>query len=84
MYVLIRQIVISFLSTLDSLFAITFDGWSNSSLKGFYPMSLRWIYLESSKPISVPLDFLNVFPRDRVGQCIKRALFSCLKSFGIS
>ena len=57
---------------------------TDDSLKGFYPITLRWVYLEFSKPISMPLDFLNVFPRDRVGQCIRLALFSCLKSFGIS
>ena len=73
MYVVVCQIVISFLSTLDSRFAITFDGWSNNSLKGFYPMTLHWISLEFGKPISVLLDLLDFFPIDGlVWKCIKK------------
>ena len=68
MYVVIHQIVIGFLSTLDSRFAITFDGWSNSSLKGFYQMTLHWVYRESAKPMSMLIDFFHVFPGDDVGK----------------
>ena len=84
MYVVIRQIVIGFLSTLDSRFAITFDGWSNNSLKGFYPMTLHWVCRESAKPMSMLIDFFHVFPGDGVGKRCGQALFMRLKSFGIS
>ena len=84
MYVVIRQIVIGFLSTLDSCFAITFDGWSNNSLKEFYPMTLHWVCRESAKPMSMLIDFFHVFPGDGVGKRCGQALFMSLKSFGIS
>ena len=47
-------------------------------------MTLHWVSLESSKPISIVLDFLNVFPGEGVGKLCDKALFSCLKSFKIS
>ena len=84
MYVVIRQIVISFLSTLDSRFAITFDGWSNNSLKGFYPITLHWVCRESAKPMSMLIDFFPVFASDGVGKRCGQALFMRVKSFGIS
>ena len=62
MYVALRHLVISYLSSQSFRYAITYDGWTNNSLKGFYPMTLHWVSLESSKPTSVILDFLDVFP----------------------
>ena len=48
-------------------------------------MTLHWISLEFGKPISVLLDLLDFFPIDGlVWKCIKKALFSCLKSYSIS
>ena len=73
-----------FSSTLDSRFAITFDGWSNSSLNGFYPMTSHWVCRESAKPMSMLIDFFHVFPGDGVGKRCGQALFMRLKSFGIS
>ena len=84
MYVVLRQLVINYLSTQNFCFAITYDGWTNNTLNGFYPMTLHWVSLESSKPISIVLDFLNVFPGEGVGKLCDKALFSCLKSFKIS
>ena len=68
MYVVVRQLVISFLSEQASHFAITFDGWSNSSLKGFYPVTLHRVCLEFAKSMSMLLDFFNIFPGDGVGK----------------
>ena len=84
MYVVLRHLVISYLSSQSFRYAITYDGWTNNSLKGFYPMTLHWVSLESSKPTSVLLDFLDVFPGDGVGKRVGKALFSRLKSFNIS
>ena len=47
-------------------------------------MTLHWVSLESSKPTSVLLDFLDVFPGDGVGKCVGKALFLRLTSFSIS
>ena len=82
MYVVVRLLVISFLSKQASHFEITFDGWSNSSLKGFYLVTLHWVCLESAKPMSMLLDFFNIFPGDGVGKRYVQALFTYLKSFG--
>ena len=84
MYVVILQIVMSFLSTLDSRFAITFDGWSNNGLKEFYPMTLHWVCREFAKPMSMLIDFFHVFPSDGIGKCCGQSLFICVKYFGNS
>ena len=47
-------------------YAITFDGWTNNSLKLFYPVTLHFVCFESTKPASVLLDFLDVFLGDGV------------------
>ena len=41
MYVVLRHQVIDLLSKSQSRFSITFDGWANSSLKGFYSVTLH-------------------------------------------
>ena len=84
MYVVLPHLVISYLSSQSFRYAITYDGWTIDSLKGFYPVTLQWVSLESSKPTSVLLDFLDVFPGDGVGKHVGKALFLCLKSFNIS
>ena len=73
MYVVFRQLAIDYLSSENFQYAITYDGWSNNRLKGFYPMTLHWVDLESGKPISLLLDFLDVFPGDGVGKCVGHA-----------
>ena len=84
MYVVLRHLVITYLSSQNFRYAITFDGWTNNSLKGFYPVTLHFVCFESTKPASVLLDFLDVFPGDGVGKRVGKALFSRLKSFNIS
>jgi hypothetical protein len=84
MYFVLRKLVINFLSTQTSRFAITFDGWSNSSLKGFYPMTIYWICVFNTKPMFMLLDFLYIFLGSGVGKRCGEALFTRLKSFGIS
>ena len=84
MYAVLRQLAIHYLSSQNFQYAITYDGWSNNRLKGFYPMTLHWVDLESGKPISLLLDFLDVFPGDGVGKRVGQVLFMRLKSFGIS
>ena len=85
MYVVLRQTMIRFLSRQESRFAITFDGWSNgSNSKGFYPMALHCVCIESAKPMSMLFDILSVFPGDGVEKHYGQALFTRLKSFGIS
>ena len=84
MYVVLRHLVITYLSSQNFRYAITFDGWTNNSLKGFYPVTLHFVCFETTKPASVLLDFLDVFPGDGVGKRVGKALFSRLKSFSIS
>ena len=79
MYVVLRHLVITYLSSQNFRYAITFDGWTNNSLKGFYPVTLHFVCFESTKPASVLLDFLDVFPGDGVGKRVGKVLFSRLK-----
>ena len=84
MYVVFRQLAIDYLSSENFQYAITYDGWSNNRLKGFYPMTLHWVDLESGKRINLLLYFLDVFPGDGVGKRVGQVLFMRLKSFGFS
>ena len=67
MYVVLHPLVITYLSSQSFRYAITYHGWTNNSLKGFYSIRLHWVSLESNKSTTVLLDFSNVFPRDGVG-----------------
>ncbi len=84
MYVVIRQEIIKFLSKKICRFPITYDGWKNNSLVGFFPVTLHWVDQEKGKPISMLLDFLHVAPGDGVGLRCGEALFKRLRSFDIS
>ena len=68
MYVVVRQLVINYLTLEDFRFSITFDGCSNSSLVSVYPITLHWVSPEVAKPISMLLDVLHVFPDEGVGK----------------
>ena len=83
MYVVVRQLIISYLALEDCRFSITFDGWSNRALSTFYLVTLHWVSPESAKPMSMLLDFLHVFPGEGVGKHCGLALFRRLKSFGL-
>ena len=84
MYMVIRKLVIDLLSTINSRFSITFDGWSNNSLKVFYSVTLHWVCHETITQISILLDFLNVLQGHGVGRRCGQAIFNRLSSFGIS
>ena len=53
MYVVLRQLVITYLSSQSFRYAMTYDGWTNNSLNGFYPITLHWVSLGSRKLISI-------------------------------
>ena len=89
MYLVLCHLVITYLSTQSFRYSITYDGWTNNSLKGFYPITLHRVSLESSKlesskPTTVLLDFLDDFSGGGVGKFVGKALFSRLKLFNIS
>ena len=82
--VLLHHQVIDLLSKSQSRYSISFDGWSNSSLKRFYSMTLHWACHETTRPRSMLLYFVHVFPCVRSGKCCAHALFCWLRSFDIS
>ena len=84
MYVVLRHHVINMLSKCESRFSITFDGWSNNSLKGFYSVTLHWACPETARSRSMLLDFVHVFPGVGSGKRCAHALFRRLRSFNIS
>ena len=84
MYVVLRHHVINLLSKCESRFSITFDGWSNNSLKGFYSVTLHWACPETARSRSMLLDFVHVFPGVGSGKRCAHALFRRLRSFNIS
>ena len=84
MYVVLRHQVIDLLPKSQSRFSITFDGWSNSSLKGFYSVTLHWACHETTRSRSMLLDFVHVFPGAGSVKRCAHALFCRLGSFNIS
>ena len=60
MYIVLKQMMIVYFQTFSSKVSITFDGWSNSSLKGFFSVTLHWVCPEILAIQDCILDFFHV------------------------
>jgi hypothetical protein len=80
--VLKHMVANTFRETVDSKFSITFDGWSNSSLQGFYTVT---IYLfADEKAQDALLDFFYVTPGRQVSKRCAEYILGGVDEFGIS
>ena len=83
MYVVVPQLIINYLAQEECRFYITFDGWCNNSMTGFYPVTIHWVSSESGRQMSMLINFMHVFPGDGVGKRCGEAIFKHLKAFDI-
>ena len=69
MYVVLKLMVITFLNSSElSRFTLTFDGWSNPSLKGFTSVTLHWVPYDKMTMANCVLDFFSVAPGHHVSR----------------
>jgi hypothetical protein len=79
---ILQPLLAQFLCSLDVAISLTFDGWSNRNLKGFYIVTAHWVDLASLTTKTILLTILDVKSGDGVGQRVGTALFEYLKSIG--
>ena len=78
-----RKLVIDFSWTQSCWFAITVDGWSNSSLKGCYTITIHWVCVETPKSVFMLLDFFNVFPSQGFGKNVVKLCLVAWNNFAL-
>jgi hypothetical protein len=67
MYLVLITKLKAYFQTVTSKFTITFDGWSNPTLTGFYSVVFHWIDADKRMPLSCILDFVALAPGRGVG-----------------
>ena len=87
MYCVLKSSLQHVLSSAQSKFSLTFDGWSNPALRGFYGVTLHWCKVSADgalKGHEIILDFFHADPGAGVGNAVGGIIFQSLKDFGIS
>jgi len=83
MYIEIKLFFIEYLQVLFVGVSITYDGWSNASLRGFYACTLHWVDVQRGALCEVVLDFFYIAPGPGVGGRCGRYLHKSLSDFGV-
>jgi hypothetical protein len=82
-YAVLKRIVVNtFRKTVDSNFSITFDGWSNRNLQGFYAMMIH--VFADGKAQDALLDFFCVTPGRQISKRCAEHILEVLDEFRIS
>ncbi|OQR84076.1 hypothetical protein ACHHYP_13953 [Achlya hypogyna] len=83
MYVVLKLLLLQNFSTFGSCVSLTYDGWTNDTMTGFYSVTLHWMDPTSFSIYNCLLDFFWVSPGDGVGKRIARTLHALLKDFHV-
>jgi hypothetical protein len=83
MYIVLKTLIAQYLAPLTVAFSVTYDGWSNDALRGYYSTTLHWISTDLGTTCDCILDFFFVTPGPGVGERCGSYLISLLDSFGI-
>ncbi|KAH9138280.1 hypothetical protein LEN26_005364 [Aphanomyces euteiches] len=62
MYIVLKLLLKRHLCSLKVACSLTFDGWSNQSLRGFYAVTLHWMNEDNACLEEIILDFFHVLP----------------------
>ncbi len=82
MYMVLKIFLVHQLSALSVALSVTFDGWSNSALRGFYACTAHWTDIATGELSEVILDFFYVPPGPGVGARCGHYLYKVLDAFG--
>ena len=83
-YVVLKLMIIALLTESElSRFTLTFDGWSNPSLKGFTSVTLHWMPYATMKMSNCVLDFFYVAPGHHVSRRVYDHIMDTLHAFMI-
>ena len=81
MYTVCRSLLKSYLTKLEARVSLTFDGWSNESLKEFYSVTMHFTDPVTCSTEPILFDFFSVVPGVGVGARIAERIYLRLKSF---
>jgi len=84
MYIYLKVKLVGYFATLPTMVSMTFDGWSNGSLKGFYVLTLHWCDATTRSLHEIVLDFFSVTPGTGVGARCGTYMTSVVEAFGLS
>jgi hypothetical protein len=64
--------------------AITFDGWTSSTYRGYYPVTCHFVDDKQGKVVEILLDFFFTAPGTGVSKRCAEHIFGLLESFGLA
>ena len=82
-YTVLRIILQDFFAKMKTKISITYDGWSNDSMKGFYSVTAHFTDIESKCVKTLLLDFSTLPPGAGIGGRLAEHLYETLCSFGV-
>ena len=83
LYVLLKRGLGQLLQDMESKISITFDGWSNSQMRGYTSVTAHWVEESTMNIESTLLSFFHVASGDGQGTRTGQELFRMLRSFDI-
>ncbi|BBN07939.1 hypothetical protein Mp_4g07490 [Marchantia polymorpha subsp. ruderalis] len=84
MYVVLKYMMITLFKSFEAKVSATYDGWSNTLLKGFYSVTVHWVHVAIGELVETLLDFFYILPGKGCGLRCAVAIFNLLCTFGLS
>ncbi|XP_078720813.1 uncharacterized protein LOC144937280 [Lampetra fluviatilis] len=83
MYVVLKLLVLQYFTTFGSCVSLTYDGWTNDAMTGFFSVTLHWMDPASFSMCNCIIDFFWVAPGEGVGKRMAQRLHELLDDFGV-
>ncbi|BBN03031.1 hypothetical protein Mp_2g20130 [Marchantia polymorpha subsp. ruderalis] len=83
MYVVLKYMMIALFKSFEAKVSATYDGWSNTLLKGFYSVTVHWVHVVTGELVETLLDFFYILPGEGCGLRCAEAIFNLLCAFGL-
>ncbi|OAE19093.1 hypothetical protein AXG93_2062s1040 [Marchantia polymorpha subsp. ruderalis] len=83
MYVVLKYMMIALFKSFEAKVSCTYDGWSNTMLKGFYSVTVHWVHVATGDLVETLLDFFYILPGEGCGLRCAEAIFNLLCAFGL-
>ncbi|XP_061405628.1 uncharacterized protein LOC133341190 [Lethenteron reissneri] len=83
MYVVLKLLVLQYFTTFGSCVSLTYDGWTNDAMTGFFSVTLHWMDPASFSMCNCIIHFFWVAPGEGVGKRMAQRLHELLDDFGV-